>query len=61
MKASIDHAFGLADRLQEAQHEIERLKEAMTGWRGYGWRNGEYHDSIQEYFDSALDRQTHEN
>lgn len=28
-----------------------KLKEAMTGWEGYSWKDGKYIDSIQEYFD----------
>ena len=44
----------------EAADEIERLRDAMTGWEGYGWRGDKYHDSLQEYFDSVRKEQVHD-
>lgn len=34
----------------------ERYAKAMQGWNGYGWKDGRYIDSIQEYFDWILNR-----
>jgi hypothetical protein len=31
-----------------------RLKKAMTGWTGYGWKDGQYIDFIQDYFDKEI-------
>ena len=30
--------------------EIKKLRDAITGWSGYGWKNGEYIDDLEEYF-----------
>ena len=31
--------------------EREKLLDSITGWVGYGWKDGEYIDDISEYFD----------
>ena len=31
--------------------ELRRLRNKTTGWSGYGWKDDEYIDDIQEYFD----------
>jgi hypothetical protein len=33
--------------------ECLRLRKLTKGWSGYGWKDGEYMDDLQEYFDSA--------
>jgi hypothetical protein len=39
----------------ESQHAtIMRLREALTGWSGYGWRDGAFVDELQEFFDEIL-------
>lgn len=30
------------------------IEKVTTGWDGYAWKDGEYIDDIQEYFDSKL-------
>lgn len=30
--------------------EIKKLRDTITGWSGYGWKNGEYIDDLEEYF-----------
>ena len=46
----------------EAADEIERLRgerdaavKAMSGWSGYGYRDGYYVDDIGEYFQPFID------
>lgn len=47
----------LKDVIGKAIWEINKLRDAMTGWspNTYGWKDGEYIDtSIQDYFDEIL-------
>ena len=32
--------------------ENKRLQSRTTGWEGYGWKDGQYVDALQEYFNS---------
>lgn len=41
--------------IQQLLDENQRLREAMTGWSGYGWYDGIYYDDLQEYFDGILE------
>jgi N-methylhydantoinase B/oxoprolinase/acetone carboxylase alpha subunit len=45
----------LQHSLWHSEHsENEQLREAMTGWEGYGWKNDVYIDSLDSYFRKAL-------
>jgi hypothetical protein len=37
---------------------LDHFSEKMTGWSGYAWKNGEYIDNIQEFFDDLEEEQT---
>ena len=41
--------------IRKAISKLAAYKEVTTGWDGYAWKNGEYIDDIQEYFDSKLE------
>ncbi len=41
---------------REAIKEIRRLRVKMTGWDGYGWKDGEYIDNLDEYFEEKYGR-----
>lgn len=41
----------LATMIRELLVEVRRLESATTGWSGYGWKDGEYIDDIQSFFD----------
>jgi len=43
----------LAD-LYSLREENKKLHKAMTGWDSFAWKDGEYIDEIQEYFDGIL-------
>ena len=34
--------------------EIKKLRSAMSGWDAYGWKDGEYIDALDEYFDEII-------
>lgn len=40
--------------MRRAIMEIERMREAMTGWDAYGWKNGEFVDDLDKYFKKIL-------
>lgn len=50
----IEHAYLQAEELEKLQKQNEALIKAMKGWGSYAWKNGEYIDDIQEYFDEVL-------
>ena len=31
---------------------VRELRVKTTGWSGYGWKDGQYIDSLEEYFSS---------
>jgi len=41
------------EQVQSLQREVVALREALSGWNGYSWKDGEYIDDLQEYFDSV--------
>lgn len=50
--AAVIEAMAAVGVRQEA--EIERLRGLMRGWRSYAWKDGEYIDDVQAYFDEHL-------
>jgi len=34
----------------------EKIKHLTSGWQGYAWKDGEYIDDIQEYFDEEISK-----
>lgn len=49
-----DVCLGHWPAYKKQQDEIGRLREAMTGWSNYGWKNGVFVDDLAEFFDAAL-------
>lgn len=39
---------------REVETDVKRLREALTGWSGYGWKDGAFVDELQELFDAIL-------
>lgn len=40
--------------IREAISKLAEYRKATIGWDGYAWKDGEYIDDIQEYFNSGL-------
>jgi len=38
--------------IRKAVEKLRKHKVATTGWDGYAWKDKEYIDDIQEYFDA---------
>jgi hypothetical protein len=36
---------------------LSDVEAMLKGWSGYAWKDGQYIDSVQEYFDRALRRE----
>lgn len=36
---------------EEAKEKLKTIEKLTEGWSGYAWKDGEYIDDIQEYFD----------
>ena len=34
--------------------KIEKLKNAIKGWDGYGWKDDEYIDDLEEFFKNVI-------
>ena len=34
--------------------KIEKLKDAIKGWSGYGWKDDEYIDNLEEFFENII-------
>jgi hypothetical protein len=50
---------GYFHRIREdsLNREIAKLREALIGWEGYGWKDGVYIDNLDEYFQKVLRRE----
>lgn len=43
------------DKIRDTRTDmITALTDLMTGWEGYAIRDGLYHDSLQEFFDTEV-------
>lgn len=40
--------------IRKAIDKLRKYKTATSGWSGYAWKDGEYIDNIQEYFDENI-------
>ena len=40
--------------VRKAINKLAKYEKATTGWDGYAWKDGEFIDEIQEYFDDGL-------
>ena len=38
------------ERCKELEAKLEALREAISGWEGYAWKNRQYIDDVGEYF-----------
>jgi hypothetical protein len=65
LRASLAELEAERDRLQLEKQEFDQLagrlarrnvelSESMTGWHGYGWKNDQYIDDLEEYFAKVL-------
>ena len=37
--------------IREAIKKLQEYEAALSGWESYAWKDGEYIDDVQEYFD----------
>jgi hypothetical protein len=44
-----------------SSEKIKKLLDSITGWDGYGWKDGKYIDDINEYFDKVKEEVTSDN